>query len=92
MSDFYGSRQEITEKGNLFYRQAGNACLMLETIESGENGKDGGSEAEHPSADTPSVSPNGLPPPPMGEARAHAGSLCAGKDSRFSVLSPSQLR
>lgn len=46
MSDFYGSRQEITEKGNLFYRQAGNACLMLETIESGENGKDGGSEAE----------------------------------------------
>ena len=46
MSDFYGSRQEITEKGNLFYRQAGNACLMLETIESVENGKDGGSEAE----------------------------------------------
>ena len=46
MSDFYGSRQEITEKGNLFYRQAGNACLMLETIESGENGKDGESEAE----------------------------------------------
>ena len=46
MSDFYGSRQEITEKGNLFYRQVGNACLMLETIESGENGKDGGSEAE----------------------------------------------
>ena len=46
MSDFYGSRQGITEKGNLFYRQVGNACLMLETIESGENGKDGGSEAE----------------------------------------------
>ena len=46
MSDFYGSRQEITEKGNLFYRQVGNACLMLETIESGENGKDGESEAE----------------------------------------------
>ena len=46
MSDFYGSRQGITEKGNLFYRQAGNACLMLETIESGENGKDGESEAE----------------------------------------------
>lgn len=46
MSDFYGSRQEITEKGNLFYRQAGNAWLMLETIESGEKGKDGGSEAE----------------------------------------------
>lgn len=46
MSDFYGSRQGITEKGNLFYRQVGNACLMLETIESGENGKDGESEAE----------------------------------------------
>ena len=46
MSDFYGSRQGITEKGNLFYRQVGHACLMLETIESGENGKDGESEAE----------------------------------------------